>query len=87
MFIGNQLPVTPPQAIHLALEAERLALQHQAHDLTFVRRQLFMQAPSGIDGCIGNANLLHLFQIEEPLAIRERVQGHDADQGFGGALI
>ena len=40
--------------------------------------ELDVKTPPGVHTFIGNAKILHLFEIEQPLAIRERVQRHDA---------
>jgi hypothetical protein len=37
-----------------------------------------MQPPSGIHALVSHTHLFYLFEIEQPLAIRERVQRHDA---------
>ncbi len=36
-----------------------------------------MQPPAGIDGGVGNADFLDLFQIEKSLTVQQIVQGHD----------
>src|SRR5438094_10539052 len=35
--------------------------------------------------CIRNPNFLHLFKIERPLALHQRMQRHDTDKRFGFA--
>jgi hypothetical protein len=41
--------------------------------------KLLMQGPPGIHGIIRQADPLNLFQVEEPLAIGQGMQGHHAD--------
>jgi hypothetical protein len=45
--------------------------------------QGLVQFPSRIHSRVGQADLLNFFQIEEPWAVQERMQGHDPERGIG----
>ena len=65
----------------LPLQSKRLALQHQADEIAVVGGpQLLVESASRVNGLVGDPDLLDLLQGEEPLAVRERVQGHDAKE-------
>ena len=76
VFVRYQPPVAPPDAIHLADNSPPLAfeLQGQPFAFVFVALDLDVKPPPGIDALIGDAQVLDVFQIKEPLAISERMQ-------------
>ena len=76
VFVWYQPPVAPPDAVHLADNSPFLAfeLQGQPFAFVFVALDLDVKSPPGIDALIGDAQVLDVFQIKEPLAISERVQ-------------
>jgi len=76
VLIRNQPPVAPPDAIHLADNPPLLAfeLQCQPFAFVFVALDLDVESPPGIDAFIGDAQVLDVFQVKEPLAISERMQ-------------
>src|SRR5262245_8967950 len=76
VLVRYQPPVAPPDAIHLADNSPLLTfeLQGQPFAFVFVALDLDVKPPPGINTLIGDAQVLDVFQVKEPLAISERVQ-------------
>src|SRR2546430_15931186 len=67
----------------LALDSPGLTFESHRPVLAVRVGEGFMQCAPSIDPIIGDANLLNLFEVEQPLAIRERMDRHDSDQRQG----
>lgn len=66
-------------------QAKCIAGQFDLHGLPVLVRGLAgVQHPPGIDAIVGDADLLDFFEVEQPRAVRQGVQGHLADRwGMG----
>ena len=83
---GHPCAVAAAHGVHFAEKAPALAGDFQrALFGRFIvgRGDLDVQSPAGVDGGVGHANFLDLFQIEKPLAVEQGVQSHDPQGRFG----
>jgi hypothetical protein len=83
VFVGDPLAVALAHCIDLADQPPGVAAHFKRtifRRLVVKRKPLQVQPPAGIDIGIGDANLFNLFEIEQPLAIEQRVQRHHAQR-------
>jgi hypothetical protein len=73
-FDGDDDSIAFPNRIHLALKTKLQRLQRKRRELSFL--QLLMDAPTLKHCGIRDPQLLHFFQVKQPLAVRERMQSH-----------
>jgi len=81
MLIRHQHPVPPLEAIHLAEKSQRLAGQVNLFPIPglVVRRQRGVHFPPRINRCVRDADFFDLFEVKEPLAVEQGVEGHHAE--------
>ena len=78
----DESPVAVASEIHLAANAPFLAGKLQTLPFAILIYFGVMQGAPGVDAMVGNADFFDLFQVEKTLAVRERMQRHDADDGI-----
>ena len=80
VFYGDELTVAVAGEIHLAANAPSVASEFQTPPLTIPVRLGFVQGVPSVNAVVGDADLLDFLQIEQPLAVGQRVQCHHADE-------
>jgi hypothetical protein len=85
VFVGEVGAVASAEAIDLAGQAEGGAGEFEV-DLfaVLVGLEGGVELAAGVDGGVGDADLLYFFEIEKPGAVGQGVQRHDADGGLMG---
>ena len=79
VFVGQIGAVAAAEAIDLAGETERGAGEFEVDGFAvLVGFEGGVELPAGEDGGVGDADFLDLFEVEEPRAVGQGVQGHDA---------
>jgi hypothetical protein len=74
VLVGDEGSVAAAEAIDLADEAEGVGAKVEADGLAvLVGGQLGVQPTAGVDALVGDADLLDLFEVEEPLAVGQGV--------------
>ena len=71
---NQQRPIAAAYCIHLSDEAKGRVSQFELGSLSlFIGRQGGMQLAAGVDGGIGDADLLDFFEVEQARAVGQRV--------------
>nr|MBK7064758.1 hypothetical protein [Deltaproteobacteria bacterium] len=83
VLIRDPLPVAAANRVELATHPEGAALQGEAlHAVALLASDLLVQRPAREHRRIGDAQLLDLLQVEQPLAIHEGVQRPHPHRGL-----
>jgi hypothetical protein len=83
VLVGEQLAAPKTQNIHRAAKTKVRALEGQPLDrLALLLCELNVHPPARVDGGIGDAKSLDLLEVEEALAVDQRVQRGHAQQGI-----
>ena len=85
VFVGEIGAVASAKAIDFAGETERGAGEFEIDGFTvLVGFEGGVELAAGEDGGVGDADFLDFFEVEEPRAVSQGVQGHDTNRGFVG---
>ena len=90
VLVGDPAPVAPADGVELPAQPERGRGEGEALDeVALLLLDLRVERAAGVHRRVGHADLLHLLQVEEPLAVPQGVQGPDAHEGVVplGALV
>ena len=75
VLVGNERATANAEDIHRASNPEFTVFELKPFDgVALILRDLDMKAPARVHGRIGEPQPFHLLQVEQPFAIRERVQ-------------
>ena len=78
MLVGDELPIAVADRVDLADQAERRVGQFELGPLAvLVGGERGVQLAAGVDPGVGDADLLDFFEVEQALAVGQRVEGHD----------
>lgn len=89
MFVRHPDTIASPHGVHFAEDPPPIARHiHRPTLRRFVLRRdlVVMQPPPRINSVIGDADLFDFFQVEEPFAVKQRMQSHDANGRLGRRL-
>jgi len=86
VLVRDETAIATTEAVDLSRQPKSGTGEHPARPLAllfFGLSKLFVERSPCIDRGIRDPNLLNLFEVEQPLAVRKRVEGHDADERIG----
>src|SRR5882672_8517023 len=81
MLVRDQHPISPPHAVNLPNQAPAFRFKGKCQPLSLALTTLDfnVQTPAGVYSLIRHAQVFHLFEVEEPLAIPQGMQSHNTE--------